>query len=85
LKEQHNDRLDASRREREINATRKVVAPRVFGYGHRQLVVLRVYTGGITSYSLALRTVPFAAPDEARAWVKANKADVTYHPQLSDS
>ena len=39
-------------------------------------VVLRVYTGGVTSYSFALTTVPFATPDEARAWVEANKADV---------
>jgi hypothetical protein len=29
-------------------------------------VVLRVYTGGITSYSFALTTVPFATPNEAR-------------------
>jgi hypothetical protein len=40
-------------------------------------VVLRVYTGGIFSVSLAFTTVPFATPDEARAWVEANKTDVS--------
>jgi hypothetical protein len=48
-------------------------------------VVLRVYTGGITSLSLALTTVPFATPDEATAWVESNKTDATYDCQLPAS
>jgi hypothetical protein len=44
--------------------------------------VLRVVTGGFTSLSFALTTVPFASPDEARAWVESNKTDVAYDRQL---
>jgi hypothetical protein len=84
LKEQHNECLDASRRGREISATRKVIAAE-YSAAVGGSVVLRVYTGGITSYSFALTTVPFATSDEAHAWVEANKADVTYNRQLPAS
>jgi hypothetical protein len=40
-------------------------------------VVLCVYTGGIFSVSLAFTTVPFATPEEARAWVEVNKTDAS--------
>lgn len=45
-------------------------------------VVLRVFTGGFTSLSFALTTVPFASPDEARASVRSNKTEVAYDRQL---
>jgi hypothetical protein len=48
-------------------------------------VVLRAYTGGLFGVSLAFTTVPFATSDEARAWVEANRADVTYDRQLAPS
>jgi hypothetical protein len=48
-------------------------------------VVLRVFTGGFTSLSLALTTVPFDTPDDAHAWVESNRVDVPYASQLPAS
>jgi hypothetical protein len=47
--------------------------------------VLRVYTGGLTSHSFALTSVPFATPHEARAWVESNKTNATHAYQLPTS
>jgi hypothetical protein len=45
-------------------------------------VVLRLFGGGFTSLSLALTTVPFATPDDAHAWVEANRTDMAYESHL---
>ena len=82
-KEQHDDRLDSYRCEREIaSAGKKKVIARVLGGRHRHSVVLRLFAGGFTALSFALTTVPFATPDAARAWVEANRTDMAYESQL---
>jgi hypothetical protein len=48
-------------------------------------VVLRLFAGGFGSLSFALTTVPFATPDDAFAWVEANRMDMAYESQLPDS
>ncbi len=45
-------------------------------------VVLRVYSGGLTSLGIALTTIPFATAGDARAWVDANRVDLTYESRL---
>jgi len=45
-------------------------------------VVLRLFAGGFTGLSFALTTVPFATPDDARAWVEANRTEMAYESQL---
>jgi hypothetical protein len=45
-------------------------------------VVLRLFAGGFTGLSFTLTTVPFATPDDARAWVEANRTDMAYESQL---
>jgi hypothetical protein len=45
-------------------------------------VVLRLFAGEFGSLSFTLTTVPFATPDDARAWVEANRTDMAYESQL---
>jgi hypothetical protein len=45
-------------------------------------VVLRLFAGGFGSLSFTLTTVPFATPDDAHAWVEANKTDMAYESRL---
>ena len=63
----------------------KVVLPEYSAAVIGSSVVLRVYSGGVSSLSFGLTTMPFANPDEARAWVESNKTDVTYDLQLPAS
>jgi hypothetical protein len=46
-------------------------------------VVLRLYAARFFSFSMALTTVSFAAPEDAAAWIAANKVDLPYANQLS--
>jgi len=82
-KEQRDDRLDSYRCEREIaSAGKKRLLPEYSAAVIGSSVVLRLFAGGFTGLSLALTTVPFATPDDARAWVEANRTDMTYESQL---
>ncbi len=45
-------------------------------------VVLRVYSGGLTSLGIALTTIPFATAGDAQAWVDANGVDLNYESRL---
>src|SRR6516164_6704859 len=82
-KEQHDDRLDSYRCEREIAcAGKKRLLPEYSAAVIGSSVVLRLFAGGVTGLSLALTTVPFATPDDARAWVEANRTDMAYESQL---
>ena len=45
-------------------------------------VVLRLFGGGLGGLLFTLTTVPFATPDDARAWVEANRTDMAYESQL---
>jgi hypothetical protein len=82
-KEQHDDRLDSYRCEREItSAGEKKLLPEYSAAVIGSSVVLRLFAGGFTALSFALTTVPFATPDDARAWVEANRTDMAYKSQL---
>ena len=82
-KEQRDDRLDSYRCEREIpSAGKKRLLPEYSAAVIGSSVVLRLFAGGFTGLSFALTTVPFATPDDARAWVEANRTDMAYESQL---
>ena len=82
-KEQRDDRLDSYRCEREIaSAGKKRLLPEYSAAVIGSSVVLRLFAGGFTGLSLVLTTVPFATSDAARAWVEANRTDMTYESQL---